>query len=327
MKLLVSVALLIVVAACTPIDAPANKFGNDQTSQNSTTLNGEVMLLPDGTKYLIHPSQLLGGGPAKDGIPSIDHPQFVTVSEADEWLSDDELGAAIVHKGVQRFYPFQILVYHEIVNDEVAGDAVMITYCPLCGSVIGYNRSIDGSAVEFGTSGKLYNSNLVMYDRTTDSYWTQIEGRAIIGPMTGKELQLFPVDVLTWADWKSAYPASEVLSKQTGFRRAYGSDPYEGYYDKTGLYFPVANEDGRLFQKAVVFGIVFNGTAKAYPESNLKKGASFDDLVGSTLVAVNRDKVGMVNISNKETGARIPHERDFWFAWAAFHPDTLLYEG
>jgi hypothetical protein len=326
MKLLLSLALLIVVAACTPASPDAAQFGI-ATSQNTSTANGEVMFLPDGTMYLIHPNQLLGGGPAKDGIPSIDNPQFVTVSEADEWLSEGELGAAIIHKGVQRFYPFQVLVWHEIVNDIVAGDPVLITYCPLCGSIIGYNRSIGGSAVEFGTSGKLYNSNLVMYDRNTDSYWTQIEGRAIIGPLTGKELQLFPVDVVTWADWKSAYPASEVLSKKTGFRRAYGSDPYEGYYDSTGLYFPVENEDGRLFQKAVVFGVVVNGTAKAYPESDLKKGASFDDLVGSTLVTVSRDNVGIVSILNKETSTRIPHERDFWFAWAAFHPDTLLYEG
>ena len=127
-----------------------------------------------------------------DGIPSIDNPKYVSVKEADEWIEDNELVLALIYKGVKRVYPLQILVWHEIVNDNIAGDPLLITYCPLCGSGIAFEGKIDVGGkrkeVEFGTSGKLYNSNLVMYDRETQTYWTQIDGKAIIGELTGQEL-------------------------------------------------------------------------------------------------------------------------------------------
>ena len=129
----------------------------------------EIKTTPEGVKYIVEPDKIVGGGVPKDGIPSIDNPKFVSLEEADEWIQDNELVLAITYKGVTRVYPLQIMVWHEIVNDTIAGDPILITYCPLCGSGIAFEGRINGEEVEFGTSGKLYNSNLVMYDRKTDS--------------------------------------------------------------------------------------------------------------------------------------------------------------
>ena len=145
----------------------------------------EIKVTEDGVKYIVDPKKILGGGPPKDGIPSIDNPEFASVEEADKWIEGDELALAIIYRGVKRVYPHKIMVWHEIVNDTIDGDPILITYCPLCGSGIAYERRVNGQAVEFGTSGKLYNSNLLMYDRMTDSYWTQITGRAIVGELSG----------------------------------------------------------------------------------------------------------------------------------------------
>ena len=351
--LLLSIGLLVLVAACTGTQIPSAETIDEQSTQVEASdvqedmpykalipttddddqvevVNvadaDEIKVLPDGTKYLIHPNQLRGGGPPKDGIPSIDDPKFISVEEADRWLADDELGAAIIHKGVKRFYPFQILVWHEIVNDDVAGDPVLITYCPLCGSVIGYEGTIDGEKVEFGTSGKLYNSNLVMYDRKTDSYWTQIEGRVVVGPLTGMELKLFPVDVVTWGDWRKVHQESEVLSRETGQIRAYGVDPYGDYYTSRRTIFPIDEQDDRLHPKAVIFGIEIDGVPKAYPEIDLKELQTIEDNVNGVPIRVTRDEVGIITFTNLNTNERIPHERDFWFAWFVFHPDTELLE-
>ena len=320
--------LLFAAAACSSDKAMEPGIPDEaaEVTEPSGVNNPEIRQLPDGTKYLIHPDKLLAGGPPKDGIPSIDDPRFISVGEADRWLDDDEFGAAVLHKGVERFYPFQILVWHEIVNEVVAGDPVLITYCPLCGSVIGYERTIKGETVEFGTSGKLYNSNLVMYDRLTDSYWTQIEGRAVIGDLTGTELKLFPVEVLMWGDWKATYPDSEVLSRETGHVRVYGHDPYGNYYSSREIIFPVENDDNRLHPKAVIFGIEIGGSAKAYPESALKAFPEVRDEINNVPLSIMRDSTGIVTITRLDTNERVPHERDFWFAWAAFHPDTILFE-
>ena len=169
----------------------------EDVENEDVKMNPEIKVDEQGVKYIVHPNKLMKGGPPKDGIPSIDNPKYVTVSDADEWIQDNELVLAIIYKNIKRVYPFQILVWHEIVNDVIAGDPILITYCPLCGSGIAYERNIDGEAVEFGTTGMLYNSNLVMYDRKTDTYWTQIDGKAIIGELTGRELKEISIDTVT----------------------------------------------------------------------------------------------------------------------------------
>lgn len=298
---------------------------------------GEIKTLPDGTKYLINPNKIKSGGPPKGGIgveggiPALaeENIKFISVQEADSWIEDNELVLAFEHKGVKRVYPLQILVFHEIVNEKILGDPILITYCPLCGSGIAYKRviEIEGEKVitRFGTSGKLFNSNLVMYDEETDTYWQQIDGKAIVGELTGQELIELSIDTVVWRDYKEVHPDAEVLSQDTGFRRNYGNDPYGNYYEDSFLIFPVENEDDRIHAKTVIFGIEINGTFKAYREEDLIEVGTIEDLVNDVNVKIERDEVGIVKITNIETGEEIVKERDFWFAWFAFHPETELY--
>ncbi len=284
-----------------------------------------VKLTERGVKYLVDPNKLVGGGPPKDGIPSIDNPKFVSLEEADQWIEDNELVLAIIYKGVKKVYPLQILVWHEIVNDEIGGDPILITYCPLCGTGIAYERKINGEEVKFGVSGKLYNSNLVMYDRKTNSYWSQIDGLAIVGELAATKLTPISIDTIVWRDWKKAHPDSQVLSQQTGFARPYGSDPYGNYYEDSFLFFPVENNDARVHPKTVVFGIEFSGFYKAYKEDDLEELGVIEDTIGGIRIRVVREDSGQVRITNLETGEEIVKERGFWFAWYAFHPETELY--
>jgi hypothetical protein len=303
------------------------KFIEDvEEPETAQEKEGEFMTTSEGVKYIVNPDKIRGGGPPKDGIPSIDNPKYVSVQEADEWIQDNELVLAIIHKDVKRVYPLQIMVWHEIVNDNIAEDPILITYCPLCGSGIAFERLINGEEVEFGTSGKLYNSNLVMYDRKTDTYWTQIDGQAIIGDLTGMKLTPVSIDTVSWKEWKAVHPDSEVLSQQTGYSRAYGVDPYGSYYEDSFLIFPVEDRDDRVHPKTVIFGIEIDGTYKAYKESDLKAAGIIEEDVNGVNVKVERDKAGLVKITNTDTGNEIVKERDFWFAWYAFHPETLLYK-
>jgi hypothetical protein len=314
--------LFLVVGGCSAVRA---KPAEESKAEDESALQGEIKETSDGVRYLVHPSKILSGGPPPDGIPSIDDPKFVGVSEADTWIREDELVMALVYKGVERVYPIQILVWHEIVNDTVAGDPILITWCPLCGSGIAYERRVDGEAVEFGTSGKLYNSNLVMYDRKTNTYWTQIGGKAILGELTGRVLKPVSVDVVVWKDWKTAHPDSRVLSRETGYSRIYGHDPYGNYYVEQRLMFPVENVDNEVHPKTVIFGVRVKDHYKAYRESDLIALGRIEDRVGDVAIVVERNPAGVVTVRNLETGEEIIKERDFWFVWYAFHPETELY--
>jgi len=286
----------------------------------------EIKTLPDGTKYIVHPNKLLSGGPPKDGIPSIDKPKFISVEEANKFVRDDELVLGINLNNDKRVYPFQILVWHEIVNDVVGNRAVAVTYCPLCGTGIAYERTINNEPVEFGVSGLLYNSDLVMYDRKTDTLWDQVTGRAIVGELTGARLKQVPIDTVTWGDWRKLHPDAKVLSRETGFIRSYGRTPYGDYDTSKSIYFPVENEDLRLHPKEVIFGVEIDDKSKAYTEEDLKKLRKIEDTFNGVNLIVERSDAGIVTIKNKDTDEDIIPVRSFWFAWFAFHPDTELYK-
>jgi len=298
------------------------------------TDTSEVKTTSDGTKYIVDPSKIRRGilspGDIRDAIPSIDNPKYITVTEADEWIGDNELVLALDYKGVERVYPLQILVSHEIVNDFIASDPILITYCPLCGSGIAYKRTIniEGETVvsEFGTSGKLFNSNLIMYDRETDTYWQQIDGKAIVGPLVPQELTEISIDTVVWRDWKPEHPDSEVLSRDTGFVRSYGNDPYGSYYEDSYLLFPVENEDNRIHPKTPVVGIEVDGDYKAYRVSDLDDNPIIEDTFNGANIKVEKLEDGRIVITNLDTNEEIVKEGDFWFAWYAFHPETELYE-
>jgi hypothetical protein len=213
------------------------------------------------------------------------------------------------------------------VNDAVAGKPVAITYCPLCGTGIAYERTINNEPVEFGVSGLLYNSDLVMYDRKTDTLWDQVTGWAIIGELTGMRLKQVPIDTVTWGDWKKLYPDTKVLSRETGFIRSYGRTPYGDYDTSRSIYFPVENEDLSLHPKEVIFGVEINGKFKAYTEEDLKKVRKIEDKFNGVNLVVERSDAGIITVKNKNTNENIIPVRSFWFAWFAFHPETELYKG
>lgn len=203
---------------------------------------------------------ITSGGPGKDGIPAIDNPRFVSSADAD-FLRDDDQVFGLVRDGETRAYPQLVLVWHEIVNDVIAGERVSITYCPLTGSVVGFAGKAGGRPLTFGTTGNLVNSNLLMYDRVSDSNWPQLLGVAIRGPEKGRRLAGFPLVWTRWGCWRRVHPDTRVLSTKTGYLRSYGSDPYGSYTPLGGYYaggrplFPVLATSDRLPPKEVVVGV------------------------------------------------------------------------
>lgn len=213
---------------------------------------------------LVPVNQIYRGGPPRDGIPSIDNPDFDNAN-ADNWLADNDLALGVVHHEEARAYPARILVWHEIVNDIVAEKPLAITYCPLCASGIVFERQINDHLLEFGVSGLLYNSDLLLYDRQTESLWSQIPGKAITGDFCGQTLKRFPVTHTHWAAWREDYPETQVLSRETSYKRDYARDPYESYDQAYTLHFPVEHGDRRYHPKELVIGLEQNGNARVWP--------------------------------------------------------------
>ncbi len=298
-------------------------------STNNTAEEIDKDIMDEETKHSVPLEDIVGGGPPMDGIPSIDDPKYVSVSDASKFLKDDDSGISIDMDGVSRFYPYQILVWHEIVNDTVNGQRILVTYCPLCGSGIVFDPLVNDERVEFGTSGKLWNSNLVMYDRATLSYWSQALGEAIVGPMTGRKLRIVPYDLTTFGSWSSNYPDGEVLSKDTGAIRFYGRDPYADYHKSDEIIFPVDNKDDRLNPKELVFGIIINNKAKAYVPSKIKdKKEIVDHFEGEEIVLKYISELDAVQMFKKTDNKleRINPFTTYWFSWVAVHPQTELYK-
>ena len=183
----------------------------------------------DFTRHSVPYSELLSGGPPKDGIPAIDAPKYETVAETDSWLSDTEPVILIRAGPEARAYPVRILVWHEIVNDELGGLPLAVTYCPLCNTAIAFRRTHDGRTLDFGATGRLRFSNLVMYDRQTETWWQQADGRGIAGRYAGDRLRYHPAPMVSWAEFKTAFPGGSILSRDTGHSRDYGRNPYIGY--------------------------------------------------------------------------------------------------
>ncbi|HKX70388.1 MAG TPA: DUF3179 domain-containing protein, partial [Acidimicrobiales bacterium] len=221
---------------------------------------------PDDDSFpepLIDTAELLSGGPPPDGIPAIDRPKFLAADYVD-FLEDEEPVLAIEIGDDARAYPLQVMTWHEIVNDTVDGVPVAVTYCPLCNTAVAYDRRLGDRVLDFGTSGMLYNSALVMYDRQTESLWSHFTAEGIVGHLAGQELEVYPVAVVAWADWREAHPDGLVLSRDTGHDRDYGSNPYPGYDDIDSPAFLFEGEvDGRLAAKERVIGIERDGDAVA----------------------------------------------------------------
>jgi hypothetical protein len=341
----------------------------------------EQQFSTDFTVHTIPYSEILSGGPPKDGIPAIDNPQFIPVDEADAWLEDLEPVTVFQEQDVVRVYPFQILTWHEIVNDTVSGRPVVVTFCPLCNTAIVFEATVNGQPLDFGTTGRLRFSNLLMYDRQTESWWQQASGEAVIGELTGARLAFLPANIISWAEAKTQYPQAQVLSRDTGYTRRYGQNPYVGYDNINSSPFLFDGlTPGELPPMARVTTVALNDEAAAYPNDVLKEMKVVNDTVGGVDVVVfwqpglasaldsgniatgqdvgasgvfersldgqilafsatdstiTDDQTGSTwNIFGKATDGELVGQSlapvvkvdHFWFSWAAFRPDTRIYQ-
>jgi hypothetical protein len=392
-------ALLLFLAACSPVSTGGAPTVNSPVSTNlPPSLENSVAptLLPDESpparaqsefktdfsKHIVPYSEILSGGPPKDGIPALNDPRLVSVSEADAWLKPVEPVILVQVGDEARAYPIQILIWHEIANDTVGGEPLIVTFCPLCNTAIAFKRTANGQVLDFGTTGRLRYSNLIMYDRQTESWWQQATGQAIAGELTGTQLEFYPAAILSWQDFKTTYPHGQVLSQETGYLRDYGSNPYLGYDDVNKPPFlyqgPVIPD--QLPPVARVLTIDLDGEVVAYPYEVLEQLGAVNDTVGNeeilviwqagtvspldgaqtaggrdvgaaaafsrtvngqTLMFVTEDGI----IKDKETHSTwnvlglatsgalagtqlqpVVAVNHFWFSWAAFKPETRIYQ-
>jgi hypothetical protein len=390
--------IALITAACTSGSTDADGGASERSAADSSGLDATAVTveqIPGGPREqtssalldpraasfppaLIDLDELLSGGPPPDGIPSIDEPRFLSTDEVD-FLDDAEPVLALDVDGDARAYPLQIMTWHEIVNDTVGGLPVAVTYCPLCNTAIAFDRRLGERTLSFGTSGMLYQSALVMYDRQTESLWSHFSSQALAGTLAGERLATFPVATVSWAEWRDAHPDGLVLSRDTGVDRDYGRNPYPGYDDVDDPPFLFTGEvDGRLAAKERVVGLGFDTDPVAVRLDALAdEGAVQLEVAGQTIwlwhlpgtasaldagdVASGRD-VGATGVFlpeaagqqlhferdgdhfvDQETGSTwdvfgtatdgplagerleaVQHVDTFWFAWAAYQPDTRI---
>ncbi|MCJ7659515.1 MAG: DUF3179 domain-containing protein [Anaerolineales bacterium] len=345
-------------------------------------LGADGQFTTDFSRHTVLYSDILSGGPPKDGIPAIDNPTFTSVQVADEYLEDLEPVVFLQIGEDARAYPLQVLTWHEIVNDVVDGKPVAVTFCPLCNTAIAFDSTFDGQQLDFGTTGRLRFSNLIMYDRQTETWWQQATGEAIAGEYAGQQLTFLPASIIGWGEFKENFPEGQVLSRETGFNRDYGRNPYAGYdnINNSPFLFRGPQTPGVLPAMARVLTIDLESEAVAYPYELLQaQGAVNDTLSGSEIVVLwqpgtasaldasriaegedvgagvsfSRTVDGQVltfsfdgkKIVDDQTGSEwdvfgqairgelagtqlepIVSVNHFWFSWAAFKPETRIYQ-
>ena len=279
------------------------------------------------TNSLVPAEQIHHGGPPKDGIPAIDRPKFLTAWDAG-FLKPEDRVLGLTFNGISKAYPVRILNYHEIVNDKVQNDAVVITYCPLCGTGMAFYADIAGRTRSFGVSGLLYNSDMLLYDRESESLWSQLMKQAINGPLKGEKLQQIPLTHTTWRDWKKQHPQTQVLSTKTGYSRDYSRTPYPGYSKSDVIMFPVNYQAAQYHPKEQVLGLEIGATFKAYPFSELAKldNPVFHEVVAGQKLEVQFDLLNRTGKILDENRNEIPTVISYWFARVAFHPETEVFK-
>ncbi|PKQ16931.1 MAG: hypothetical protein CVT67_01945 [Actinobacteria bacterium HGW-Actinobacteria-7] len=266
-------------------------------------------------------AEVVSGGPGRDGIPAIRAPKFVSVADSPE--RDDVRGIFLDIGGDQRFYPFSILVWHEIVDDWVGGRPVAVTFCPLCGSGIVYDRRVDGETLLFGVSGFLRKSNMLMYDDVSESLWSQSRGEAVVGDYTGAQLGLVPMQLLTMRDVRRGHPDAKVLSRDTGHARDYARNPYAGYDETDDLYFPVEVTDRRYGAKTPMWVFRVGDKSVALPFSSPNAKPATRTIEGSTVMVSRPADEVLVTVD----GEPVPGYTEMWFSWAAQHEaDGVVWE-
>ncbi|MBB5514829.1 hypothetical protein FHS89_000835 [Rubricella aquisinus] len=274
--------------------------------------------------------EILSGGPPKDGIPAIDAPQFLNIADETELPEDEPVITLDIEGERARAYPIRYLTWHEIVNDRIGGKPVSVTFCPLCNSAVVFDGMLDGREMTFGVSGKLRNSDMVMYDRQTESWWQQFLGEAIVGELTGAQLTVIPSWMESWASFKEQYPDGIVMARPGAFGRSYGVNPYAGYdsLPRPFLYSGEPPPHGiEPLSRVVSVG------ARAWPLERIAQGpvteagvtitwrAGMASALDQRSISGSRD-IGMIRVRDAE-GQDVAHDVGFAFAFHAFHPDGV----
>jgi len=393
-------AILLLLSACTSA-VPTGISTQDSSSPvpvdntSSPEISVTITLLPDEppparavsefktdfSKHNVPYSDILSGGPPKDGIPALKDSKFVSVSEAEAWLKPKEPVILVQVGDEAKAYPIQILIWHEIANDTVSGEPLVVTFCPLCNTAIAFKRTVNGQILDFGTTGRLRYSNLIMYDRQTETWWQQATGEAIAGDLTGTQLVFYPATIISWEEFKTTYPGGKVLSRETGYARDYGRNPYVGYDDVNNPPFlyrgPVT--PNQLPPVARVLTIDLKGEAVVYPYETLENLGVANDMIGGEAVVVfwqegTASPLDSSTTSGRDVGTAAAFSRQldgrtltfsfvdghifdeqtnsewnifgkaiagemkgkqlmsiiainhFWFSWAAFKPETRIYQ-
>jgi len=241
----------------------------------------------DFSKSIVNLEEIESGGPPKDGIPAIDKPKFISINQANQWLDGQEPVIVLTLAEHARAYPLQVLIYHEIVNDELADIPVSVTFCPLCNASIVFDRRVEGKVLDFGVTGKLRMSDMIMYDRQTESWWQQFTGKGIVGEYTGTVLKQIPASIVAYADFREIYPTGLVLSNETGYSRPYGRNPYKGYDRVGGSPFLFKGKtDKRLPAMERVLFVRHDKQYRLYPFGLVKELSVINDELGNLKIAI-----------------------------------------
>jgi hypothetical protein len=398
------VGLLLLITACTsqqssphptPLTAPSDTSISTSTNAVDQQQGACTDPVPADSRFGIKlwprtdfcqhsiPYEEIRGIVGRDRIAALDDPGFDSIEEADIWLTDPEPVQVLQIGADVRAYPLPILIWHEIVNDVVGGEAVVVTYCPLCNSALVFERTVDGHLLDFDTTGNIRKADLIMYDRQTESWWQQFEGQAIAGELTGAKLSLLPSTIVSYADFKTQYPEGQVLAIDTGFDRRYGETPYINYDSLAnfGTRFFDGETDDRLPPKMRVLALSLGDTSVAYPYAVLEDEKAINDRVENqplvilwkrgtlspvfsplifeskdigSAAAFSRQLNGRLltfqpangdRFQDQETGSQwnifgtavsgplvgeqltpLTAHEFFWFAWAAFQPETSIYQ-
>lgn len=311
---LVLLGITVIILYFYSYEKPINDIGKEGLTFEQNEFKG-FGLSTDTSKSIIDIDAVRNGNVGKDGIPAINEPKFVSLEDAN--VNYDTRGILLSINNVVRFYPYNILVWHEIVNDSIDNVYFSVTFCPLCDSGIVFDRRVEGTVLKFGVSGFLFESNLLMYDTKTESLWSQARGEAVIGEYAGTELKILPFQLLTFAEVRDKYVDAQVLSTNTGYSRNYNSVPYGGYLDNEETIFPISIQDKRFHSKELFYIIPFEGMSYAARYKEIPQGESTLGADGTTF---NFERDGGEIIVTKD-GELVPTYFELWFSWAVHHQE------
>jgi hypothetical protein len=257
-----------------------------------------------GENYLIPPNLIFDAGTSAESMPSIDDAKYESVASADTELADEVHGVILAIGNTARFYSYQIMNLHEVVNETIGDQKIAITHCSLCRSSLIFNRELNGQELNFEISGQVYNNNTLLRDRETGSLWLQATGLAVSGELIGSQLEIIPAPVMTWKSFKESFPVAEALSTDTGFERDSTRHPYLGYDGSDIIYFPLNSTDNRIVKKWIVNGVTMNGEYLAFSEKVIAGSRVQHDIVGGEEV------VALFDLTTEVTSVFKPYDSE-----------------